>query len=195
MAWAVFPGDEHERAVIELVTAGSERVMAIVGGALLEKAIDQTLRERLLDDPELINSLLSVNRPLGNMGPKIDLLRLLDAFDERTHEAMKGIARVRNFFAHHLDASFNSQNKDFTKPMSQLTLHQNRTHYPHHLFGSDSDIAVEPVNTPPERFIVNLKLALLILMRDRISHEPHTNRPLTEAELLAKYPQRYEKGS
>ena len=68
MTWAIFPGNEHEQAVIELVTAGSERVMAIVGGALLEQAVDRTLRERLLNVPELVNSLLLVDRPLGNMG-------------------------------------------------------------------------------------------------------------------------------
>jgi hypothetical protein len=191
MAWAVFPGDEHERAVIELVTAGSERVAAIVGGALLEKALDQTLRERLLNLPELVDSLLRFDRPLGNMGPKIDLLRLLGAFDARTHKAMKGIARVRNFFAHRLDASFSSQDKDFTKAMGQLSLHQNRTHYPHHLFGSDSEIAIELISSERERFVVNLKLSLIALMRDRIGHVPYSNQPLTEDQLLEKYPDRY----
>jgi DNA-binding MltR family transcriptional regulator len=194
MTWAIFPGDEHTQAVIELVTAGSERVTAIVGGALLEQAVDQTLRERLLNVPELVDSLLLVNRPLGNMGPKIDLLRLLGAFDQRTHKAMKGIARVRNFFAHHLDACFSSQDKDFTKPMSQLTLHRNRTHYPHHLFGSDSDVAIESISSEREQFVVNLKLSLIALMRDRIGHVPYSNQPLTEDQLLEKYPDRYSTG-
>jgi hypothetical protein len=194
MAWAVFPGNEHERAVIELVTTASDRVTSVVGGALLEKGVDQTLRERLLDEPELVNSLLLVNRPLGNMGPKIDLLRLLGALDERTHKAMKGIARVRNFFAHHLDASFSSQDRDFIKAMSQLTLHRNRTHYPHHLFGPDSDIAIERISSERERFVVNLKLSLIALMRDRIGHVPYSNQPLTEDRLLEKYPDRYSTG-
>jgi DNA-binding MltR family transcriptional regulator len=191
MVWAIFPGDEHERAVLELVTGGSERVMAIVGGALLERAVDRTLRERLFDVPELVNSLLSINGPLSNMGPKIDLLRLLGAFDERTHEAMKAIARVRNFFAHDLDASLESADGKFTKPMQRLTLHENRTHYPHHLFGPDSNVAIEPINSKREQFIVNLKLALIILMRDRISHHTYTNRPRSAAELLELYPNRY----
>jgi hypothetical protein len=194
MTWAIFPDDKHKQAVIELVTAGSERTIAMVGGALLEQAVDRTLRERLLDVPERVNSLLGVDRPLGNMGPKIDLLRLQGAFDESTHKAMKGIARVRNFFAHHLDASFSSQNKDFTKPMSQLTLHLNRTHYPHHLFGPDSDVAIEPISSEREQFVVNLKLSLILLMRDRIGHVPYSNQPLTEDQLLEKYPDRYSTG-
>jgi len=109
MTWAIFPDEKDTRAVIELLTTGSERVMAVVGGALLEEAIDRTLRERLLKIPRLVDNLLEVDRPLGNMGPKIDLLRLLGAFDDKAHLAMKGIAGVRNFFAHHLDASLESQ--------------------------------------------------------------------------------------
>ena len=40
--WASFPGDKHIQAVIELITATqtSERVVAIVGGSLLENAVE-----------------------------------------------------------------------------------------------------------------------------------------------------------
>ena len=61
--WAIFPSNKHTRAVIELMTAtlphqGSERVVAIVGGSLLEDAVETTLRERLLDNMGLVDSLL-----------------------------------------------------------------------------------------------------------------------------------------
>lgn len=82
MTWAIFPTDEHTRAVIELMTslqaAGSERAMVIVGGALLEDAVEQTLRERLLDNLGLVNNLVEIDGPLANMGPQIDLLHLLE---------------------------------------------------------------------------------------------------------------------
>ena len=115
MTWAIFPDDKHTSALIELLTTGSERVMAVIGGALLEQAIDRTLRERLLNKPDLVDNLLEVDRPLGNMSPKIDLLCPLGAFDEKAHAAMKGIAGVRNFFAHHLDASLGSDDRKCTK--------------------------------------------------------------------------------
>ena len=62
MTWAVFPDDKYTAAVIELLTeaakpSGSERVMAVVGGALLEEAVDRTLRERLIDDPGVIKKI------------------------------------------------------------------------------------------------------------------------------------------
>jgi hypothetical protein len=199
MTWAIFPGDKHVKGVLELLNAnlqshGSERIIAVVGGALLEEAVDITLRERLLDEKGLVDNLLGVERPLGALGPKIDLLRLLGAFDENTRLALKGIAGVRNFFAHHLDASFDSLNGEFSKAMGRLTLHQNRTNYPHHLFGPDSTIPVEPVNSKQEQFVVNLKIALIMLMRDRIGHKPHTNFPLSKEQLLNKYPDRYSGG-
>ena len=197
MTWAIFPGDAHTRAVLELVTAnlspqGSERVIAVVGGAMLEEAVDRSLRERLLNIPNLANNLLGIDRPLGNVGPKIDLLCLLGAFDERTCRALKGVTSVRNFFAHNLGASFDSLNEDFARAMTRLTLHENRTHYPHHLFGPDSQTAIEPINSRRDQFVANLKLALIILMRDRISHDTHSNRPLTEEQLLERYPHRYD---
>ena len=198
MTWAIFPEDKYRRAVIELLSGNLEnpsaqRSAAIIGGALLEDAVERTLRERLLNNEVLANNLLDFDKPLGNTGPQINLLHLLGAFDEKTRSVLQRLVRIRNYFAHHIDASFASSDEILTINLKRLTLHENKTHYPHHLFGPDTDLAIEPVNTPQERFIVNLKLALLILMRDRISHEPHTNRPLTEAELLAKYPQRYEK--
>src|SRR5262249_7410527 len=101
--WAVLPSDKYTRAVVELLTeaakrSGSERVMAVVGGALLEEAVNRTLSERLVDDPRVIKNLLNPDRPLGNVAPQIDLLYLLGSFDDRTRKALKGLAGVRNFF-------------------------------------------------------------------------------------------------
>ena len=105
---------------------------------------------------------------------------------------MKGIAGVRNFFAHQLDASFDSLDEKFARAMRRLTLHENKSHYPHHLFGPDSNIAIEPVTSKRDQFVVNLKLALIALMRDRVSHHPHANQPLSEEQLLEKFPNRYK---
>ena len=97
--WAVFPGDEHIQAVKELVLTKSGRVGAVVGGALLDQAVNRTLRERFRDDDGIANSILGFDRPLGNLGPKIDVLYLLGAFDKKTHgtEAKIGV-RLAAFF-------------------------------------------------------------------------------------------------
>lgn len=196
MTWAVFLEDKYTRAVIELLTeaaktSGSEKVVAVVSGALLEEAVDRTLRERLINDPGVIKNLLEADRPLGNVAPQIDLLYLLGAFDDRTRRALKGLAHVRNFFAHRTDASFDSLDKDFTDAMKRLVLHEGKTHYPHHLFGPDSNVSIESVTSRRDQFVVNLKIGLIALMRDRISHHDHSNGPRTEEEMLALFPDRF----
>jgi len=81
--WAIFPTNKHTKAVIELMMAtllphkASERLVAIVGGSLLEDAVETTLRERLLNNKGLIDSLLDFDKPLGSVGPQIHLLHLL----------------------------------------------------------------------------------------------------------------------
>ena len=193
MTWAVFPDENYRRAVVELLTeaakpSGSERIIAVVGGALLEEAVNRTLRERLKDDPEVVKNLVDPERSLGNIAPQIDLLYLLGAFDDRTRKALKGLARVRNYFAHRTDASFDSLDDDAVK---RLVLHEGKTYYPHYLFGPDSKEPIEPVTSRRDQFVVNLKFGLIALMRDRISHHDHSNKLRTEEELLTIFPDRY----
>lgn len=187
MTWAIFPDDAHLQAVLELIRTGSERVKAVVGGALLDQAVTRTLCERLRDDSVVVNNILGVDRPLGGLGAKIDNLYLLYAIDKQTRDALKGIVGVRNFFSHHLDASFDSLEKEFLKAMGRLTLHEGRTYYPHHLYGPDSSNEIEPVTNKRTQFVVNLKLGLIALMRDRVGHETYTNRPLTEEEVRKRF--------
>ena len=119
---------------------------------------------------------------------------VLGAFDDKTRRALQGTHRIRNYFAHTLDASFTSPDKEFLDNFKRLTLYEDRSHYPHPLFGPNSDVQIETTITNQDRFIVNLRIALLFLMRDRVSHHPYSNRAFTEDQLLAKYPTRYEKG-
>src|SRR5262245_6056249 len=147
MTWAVLPDNKYTRAVIELLTeaakpSGSERVMAVVGGALLEEAVDLTLRERLINDPNVVNNLLKPERPLSGSASQIDLRYLLGACDDKTRSALKGRARVRNFFAHRTDASFDSLDKDCADHMKLLVLHEGKTHYPDPRSGNNLDESI-----------------------------------------------------
>jgi DNA-binding MltR family transcriptional regulator len=162
-----------------------------MGGSGVHWASAVVRRSTFKDDPRVVKNLVDPDRPLGNIAPQIDLLYLLGAFDDRTCKALKGLARVRNFFAHHTDASFDSLDDDFADAMKRLVLHEGKTYYPHHLFGPDSEVPIEQVITRRDQFVVNLKLGLIALMRDRISHHDHSNKPRTEEELLAIFPDRY----
>lgn len=185
MTWAYF-GDEHLRAIGELITTPSHRIIAIVGGALLDDTLRRTLAERLRDDKKMRDKLLGVNRPIGNPGPKNDLLFMLEAYDRHVWKAIDGINTTRNFFAHHLDASFDATAEEFVTAMNKLKLHEYRKHYPHHLYDEDSTNKIESVRNNRIKFVVNLKLCLIALMHDRVSHETWSNRQFTEEEIKQK---------
>jgi hypothetical protein len=157
--------------------------MAIVGGTLLDDTLRRTLAERLRNDKDTSEKLLKVNGPLGNTGPKIDLLYQLYAFEKPVRNALYGLTEARNFFAHNLDASFDSKAEKMVGAMKLLTLHEGRTHYPHHLYDKDSEHEIEQVGNNRDRFLVNLKLCLIALMRDRVRHVAWSNTPRSEEDL------------
>jgi hypothetical protein len=187
MTWAIFH-DDHTAAIGELISSRSERVSAVVGGALLDEHAKRTLLERFRNSG-VIAGLFRIDAPLGNVGPKIDLLYLLYGIDKPMFKALKAIVGVRNFFAHNLTASFESIDPSFLEHMSNLTLHEGRSVYPHHLYSwRDADVTIEPIGNKRDQFIVNLKLGLLALMQDRVRHESHGNDALMLEEIQGKFP-------
>ncbi len=182
MTWATF-SDAHLRAIEEITQSDSDRVAAIVGVAMLDDTLRLTLTERLQNEKDINRKLLKVNGALGNTVPKIDLLYLLYAFEKPVRNALYGLSDLRNFFAHNLDASFDSHEKEMVNAMKLLILHQNRTYYPHHLFDRDSEHEIAAVSNNRDKFLINLKLCLIALMRDRVSHDVWSNKPLSEDEL------------
>ena len=53
MAWAIFR-EAHSKAITEIISSGSDRVTAIVGGAFLDETVSRTLTERFRDDPRTV---------------------------------------------------------------------------------------------------------------------------------------------
>jgi hypothetical protein len=191
MPWAIL-ADQEKRdtdAIVELISSQTARVTAVVGGALLGEHVRRTLSERLRES-SVSDWLLKPDSPLSNLGPRIDLLYLLHAIDKPMRSALKGIAGVRNFYAHNLGASpsFESEKaEEFLDSMKSLTLHVGKSHYPDHRYGGDSAFEIEPVTDNRTRFIVNLKLGLIALMRDRCSHEMHSNKALSPEEIKVEF--------
>jgi hypothetical protein len=182
MSWAVFR-KEHNAAILTLVQSGVPHATAILGGALLEETLTRTLSERLRNDPDSLDKLTKPGGPMGFAVPKIDMLYMLGAFDRATRNGMHGLAEVRNFFAHHIDATFDSSCKKMADAMSKLKMHEGRTHFPHHLYKNRNGLKIESARNNRGKFILNLKIALLLLMRDRVSHAAWSSAPLSEKKL------------
>jgi alpha-D-ribose 1-methylphosphonate 5-triphosphate synthase subunit PhnL len=73
MPWAIFEDKPDTQAIMELISSKSGRIAAIVGGALLDEHLRETLLERLRES-DVAKWFLRIDGPLGNLRPKIDLL-------------------------------------------------------------------------------------------------------------------------
>ena len=72
MVWAIL-GEEYNKAINEIIASDSDRIIAVVGGAMLDDTLRRTLEERLRDNKDINKKLFRATGPLGNLGPKIDL--------------------------------------------------------------------------------------------------------------------------
>ena len=185
ITWSGRIGNQAQNAALkELIEAqSSDRVVGIVGGAILEDALQNALifrfRSTAGHNTDLNDRLFRVGGPLGFFRPKIDIAYQLYVFDKPIRNAMYGIAEIRNLFAHQLDMNFSSADKRMTDAAAKLTLHQGRTHYPHPITGKDSEYEIEATSTTRDQFFVNLKLCLIWLMEDHNRHHTWTNIPMT----------------
>jgi hypothetical protein len=128
VTWAVFR-KEHNQAIVTLVMSDTPHATAILGGALLEETLTKTLAKRLRNDGDGLNKLTKPGGPMGFAVPKIDMLYMLQAIDRTTRNGLQGLAEVRNYFAHNIDATFDSQNQKMVEAMAKLKMHDGLTHF------------------------------------------------------------------
>ncbi len=134
MVWAI-GNDAQNTALKELIESqSSDRVVAIVGGAILEDSLRDVLISRLRSSEghrvDMNKKLFHVGGPLGFFQPKIDLGYQLYVFEKLARNAMYGIADIRNLFAHQLDMTFISGEKRMVDAANNLRLHEGKKYYP-----------------------------------------------------------------
>jgi hypothetical protein len=184
MVWAILNPDQSE-AMFELINSRhSDRIVAVVGGALLDDSIRRALELRLRPkdgDTDMNEKLFKVSGPLGNLGPKIDLGYQLYMLDKPVRNSMYGINEIRNLFAHNLNLSFDDTKSALKTALGKLTLHHGREQYPSISWIENSGYNIEPIETVKDKFIVNLQLCLIWLMGDQRKHILWSNAPRENA--------------
>lgn len=184
MTWPIFGDHELKRkAINRIMLSGDPVVAAVVGGTMLEEAVERTLKERMRDNAEGAKRLFNLEKPLSNVTAQIDTLYMLWAIDKTTRDAMLGISRIRNFFAHNLNATFESQSADIVKAFGKLKLHDTFEFYPDARFGTPTTKRIENAANNREIFVLNLKLCLNMLMQDRCRHETHSTELISHETL------------
>jgi len=98
MVWSITSKDE-ESAILEILETRSPRIVAIVGSAILERRLEQSLRSRLRRG-DTVNKLFKPTGALGSFAVKIDLGYVLHMYGKDEHAALTGISEIRNLFAH-----------------------------------------------------------------------------------------------
>jgi hypothetical protein len=180
MVWALLNPDQQS-ALSEITKFDSDRVTAILGGAMLEDSLRRTLEQRFRPDKDINQKIFKVSGALGNLGPKIDIAYQLHMIEKPTRNTMYGINDIRNIFAHNLSTSFESEDNKMTEAIKKLTLHEDESKYlpsgfiPHPLAKDTPLYSIELVTDNKSRYIVNLKLCLMLLMGDVVRHLKNSN--------------------
>jgi hypothetical protein len=118
----------------------------------------------------------SWNGPMGGFNAKIQLGYLLGMYSKEALKTLLALADIRNVFAHKLTIhTFEANNPKLKEGLDRLILHTVYQWYPHPFYDGDSNIEVEAPTSARETFIVNLKILLVLLMRDLRLHLPHSN--------------------
>lgn len=87
----------------------SDRAIAIVGPAFLDMLLSDILREFMIDDPKEVEKLLQPEGPLGTYGSRVRACYCLGLIGPIVTADLQLVGKIRNQFAHDLQASFSDQ--------------------------------------------------------------------------------------
>ena len=185
MVWAIL--NEGQNAALNELLEGnkSDRIVAVVGGAMIDDALRQILEYRLRPkegSTDINEILFRPSGPMGNLQPKIQLGYQLYAIDKPHRNALTGLAELRNAFAHQLSLHFDDESPTISSAIKKLTLHVGKTHYPNPTSNIPKEVSIPfesdfDFRRRRDVYFVNLKLCLIWLMGDFNRHQPHSNIP------------------
>ena len=109
MPWTTRGTAEDDLTTAE-IDRQEDRAAAIIAAAFFEDRLTLAIRERLVDDPRVVNPLFKGTGPLATFSAKIDLAYLLGIYGAPQRSILHAIRNIRNEFAHNLTPlTFESQ--------------------------------------------------------------------------------------
>jgi hypothetical protein len=157
--WFTLPGEEHLAAAIRQLATDSDRAAAIVGAAILETRLTQSIKGRTFSDKTINERMFGSMGALGSLSAKIDLAYMLGIFNRDVHQDLHVVRRIRNRFAHHLDVTdFNSQS--ILDMCASLKVIDRQAPEPRRLGGKDS---LDP-KSPRGKFLLSTHFFALLLL-------------------------------
>lgn len=174
--WTVRSERQFE-ALTEIRHTKSERVVAIVGGALVDDSLLITLTGRLRNDQKAIAEYFDPEKPAGSFNARNRLAYLLGVYHTEVYQAVSGIATVRNHFAHKLDASFVDPGKDISKAWGRLSLHVGMQFYPSTPAVKKQE-KIGKLASKRDIYLAHVRIIIGLLMQDAYEHFTYSNAPL-----------------
>jgi mannitol operon repressor len=90
--------------------AETDRGTVLIAGAYLDDLLASLLRAFFVDDPKIVNGLITIDGPLGTFATRIDLTYCLGLIRSDQHEDLHTCRKIRNLCAHsHKRISFDEQ--------------------------------------------------------------------------------------
>lgn len=97
---------------------GDDRAIVILGASFLDYTLEHILLGFFPTDEPKVNTLLNFDQPLGTFGNRVRMIYCLGLIDKVIKDDLKLIGKIRNKFAHDLDASFeNDQIKSWCEKL------------------------------------------------------------------------------
>jgi hypothetical protein len=86
-----------------------ERAIAIVGATFLDRILEHTLINFMVDDKNEIRRLISSDRTLGTFSSRVTATYCLGLICKTVRDDLRIVGKIRNRFAHELQASFDQE--------------------------------------------------------------------------------------
>jgi len=87
----------------------NDRAIAIIGASFLDTQLEHILRAFFVNDEHEVDSLLEPERPLGTFASRIRIAYCLGFICKTIRDDLRTVGKIRNKFAHTLDASFDRE--------------------------------------------------------------------------------------
>src|SRR5579872_3892781 len=105
-----YPHLREFKAFLDLLNKESERGAALIAAAMVDDLLERSLRAFLLDHKEIERLLEGFNAPLGALSARALAAFGVGLLSEREYRECERIRKIRNVFAHNVNASFEDQN-------------------------------------------------------------------------------------
>lgn len=87
----------------------NDRAIAIVGPSFLDTQLEHLLINFFIEDEREVRQLLKPDRPIGTFGSRTTLAFCLGLIGKIVRDDLRLVGKIRNRFAHNLEASFDSE--------------------------------------------------------------------------------------